>query len=602
MFTQEESKGKTNTISKLETINDFFKLPIYYNDDKMELKREIIDDLELIKPIDKASTSMLEYAFQPKTKIGMKILEQFSTHYTTDIKYLKEHQELLKTYKNIEYEIFSPDFENIMNIWDEIKGDNGFKEKYRYLDWPMWEFLNTDAKFLQLMCVYDMSAPIISLISPFLILLIPFFVIKAKGIKLCWSEYVDVLKIVFANHPLGKLFTNFSSVAMDQKFYLILGGAFYIFTIYQHILTCIRFYNNMRRMHEYINDLKLYFKYSRLSMKNYLNYSFSLNSFHLFNENMVKQMNTLEELENKLNQISSWKLSFAKIFEFGTVQKYFYEIYCDEKYYEAIMYSFGYNGYIDNLNGIIQNIQNKNINFAKFPSQTKNTNTKNTNTKNNKNKFKKAYYPSLINKNPVYNDYKFKKNMIITGPNASGKTTALKSSLINIFLSQQIGCGFYKSALLHPYKYIHCYLNIPDTSGRDSLFQAEARRCKEIIDSIDLNKDSTHFCAFDELYSGTNPDEAITSAFAFMQYLIKNKNVTCILTTHFIQLCNFLDKNNNIQNYHMKTSFINNNEFKYLYKLEKGISNVKGGIKVLSDMNYPQEILENTRKVTLLQQ
>jgi hypothetical protein len=452
MFTQEESKGKTNILSKLETINDFFKLPIYYNDDKMELKKEIIDDLELIKPIDNASTSMLEYAFQPKTKIGKKILEQFSTHYTTNIKYLKEHQELLKTYKNIEYEIFSPDFENIMNIWDEIKGDNGFKEKYRYLDWPMWEFLNKDDKFLQLMCIYDMSAPLISLISPFLILLIPFFVIKAKGIKLCWSEYVDVLKVVFANHPLGKLFTNFSSVAMDQKFYLILGGAFYIFTIYQHILTCIRFYNNMKRMHEYINDLKLYLKYSRLSMKNYLNYSFSLKSFHLFNENMVNQMNTLEELENKLNQISSWKLSFAKIFEFGTVQKYFYEIYSDEKYYQAIMYSFGYNGYIDNLNGIIENIQNKNINFAKFPSQTKNANA----NANAKNKFKKAYYPSLINKNPVYNDYKFKKNMIITGPNASGKTTALKSSLINIFLSQQIGCGFYKSALLHPYKSIHC--------------------------------------------------------------------------------------------------------------------------------------------------
>ena len=31
--------------------------------------------------------------------------------------------------------------------------------------------------------------------------------------------------------------------------------------------------------------------------------------------------------------------------------------------------------------------------------------------------------------------------MIITGPNASGKTTTLKSSLINILLSQQIGFG-----------------------------------------------------------------------------------------------------------------------------------------------------------------
>jgi hypothetical protein len=77
--------------------------------------------------------------------------------------------------------------------------------------------------------------------------------------------------------------------------------------------------------------------------------------------------------------------------------------------------------------------------------------------------------------------------MIITGPNASGKTTILKSTLINIILTQQFGCGFYSSAKLSPFKHIHCYLNIPDTSGRDSLFQAEARRCKEILDIIVRN-------------------------------------------------------------------------------------------------------------------
>jgi DNA mismatch repair ATPase MutS len=36
-------------------------------------------------------------------------------------------------------------------------------------------------------------------------------------------------------------------------------------------------------------------------------------------------------------------------------------------------------------------------------------------------------------------------------------------------------------------------------------------------------------------------------------------------------------------------------EFTYLYKMEKGISNVRGGIKVLSDMNYPKEILDKTK-------
>ena len=56
------------------------------------------------------------------------------------------------------------------------------------------------------------------------------------------------------------------------------------------------------------------------------------------------------------------------------------------------------------------------------------------------------------------------------------KQLYLKTSLFNIILSQQIGCGFYKSAKINPYNYIHCYLNIPDTSGRDSLFQAEAQK------------------------------------------------------------------------------------------------------------------------------
>jgi hypothetical protein len=64
----------------------------------------------------------------------------------------------------------------------------------------------------------------------------------------------------------------------------------------------------------------------------------------------------------------------------------------------------------------------------------------------------------------VTNDINLKKNIIITGPNASGKTTYIKSTAINIILSQQFGCGFYKKCTLNPFTHIHSYLNIPDTS------------------------------------------------------------------------------------------------------------------------------------------
>ena len=143
----------------------------------------------------------------------------------------------------------------------------------------------------------------------------------------------------------------------------------------------------------------------------------------------------------------------------------------------------------------------------------------------------------MIDDKPIKNNLKIDKNLIVTGPNASGKTTTLKSTLINVIFTQQFGCGFYEQASFRPFKYIHCYLNIPDTSGRDSLFQAEARRCKQIIDIISDEPNESHLCIFDELYSGTNPEEAIASAHAFMEYLAKFKDVKCLLTTHFIDVC-----------------------------------------------------------------
>jgi DNA mismatch repair protein MutS len=133
-------------------------------------------------------------------------------------------------------------------------------------------------------------------------------------------------------------------------------------------------------------------------------------------------------------------------------------------------------------------------------------------------------------------------------------------------------------------------LNIPDTSGRDSLFQAEARRCKEILDVIHENKKSRHFCIFDELYSGTNPEEAVSSATAFMEYIVKNKNMSCLLTTHFVKVCKNLKKNENVVNCQMESEKVND-VIHYKYKLKPGISLIKGGASVLKAMDYPKELL-----------
>ena len=196
----------------------------------------------------------------------------------------------------------------------------------------------------------------------------------------------------------------------------------------------------------------------------------------------------------------------------------------------------------------------------------------------------------------IANDIVLDKQLVITGPNAAGKTTVIKSTLFNIILSQQIGYGFYKRAEITPYDYLHCYLNIPDTSGRDSLFQAESRRCMEILRCIMDNPTKRHFCIFDELYSGTNPYEAVAAAYGYIAFISKNPRVDLILTTHYIELCELLEKRNAgaITNLHMSVS---PDTGAYLYKIANGISSIKGGLKVLRDLEYPNEIVESARAI-----
>jgi DNA mismatch repair ATPase MutS len=196
----------------------------------------------------------------------------------------------------------------------------------------------------------------------------------------------------------------------------------------------------------------------------------------------------------------------------------------------------------------------------------------------------------------VANDITLDKQLIITGPNAAGKTTVIKSTLFNIIISQQIGFGFYERAEINPYDYLHCYLNIPDTSGRDSLFQAESRRCMEILRCIIDNPTKRHFCIFDELYSGTNPYEAVAAAYGYIDYISKNPKVDLILTTHYIELCELLETRNAaaISNLHMSVCADTGS---YLYKIAEGVSTIKGGLKVLRDLDYPSEIVESAKQI-----
>ena len=602
------TKQKVNT--NLDKIADYFPLPISYNTKKVALDQHIVHDLELTECIDPTATPIYSHICAPSNCLGKKMLLKMPLTYTTDKAFLKDTQRLLKCHSFVEdtctkEENSDNGFQRVVDIYDEIKNDLSFRDKYYYLDWDHLLFLNKNEWFMQFMSIYNLSSPLLSLFLPIIMLIIPFFIIKMKGLTLTIAEYIDVLKQIIANHALGKVFTKFHESDAQQKAYLVVSAAFYVFSIYQNILVCTRFYNNMNRIYSFLSKIQQYLAHTTANMDRLIITCSTLPSYAPFITNMQTVLSQLKRLQSKLDSVDNlhdFAVSLTTMKQVGYVMTMFYDIYDCNDTHNSLMYSFGFNGYIDVIRGLQHNLKSKHLNFCKFylkkgrKEGKEGKDGKMVGVGSQKTAFKNAYYPALIGSTPVKNSYDLSKHLIITGPNASGKTTTLKTTLINILVSQQFGCGCYESATVQPYKHMHCYLNIPDTIGRDSLLQAEARRCKCIIDAVKENgSKDTHFCIFDELYSGTNPEEAVISAYVVMNYLAKHKNVTTMLTTHYADLCRKLEKKENMQNCHMKVLKTADN-FEYTYLLEEGISIIKGGVKVLIDMDYPQEIIDNANK------
>jgi len=591
----------TKNLDPLDAVNEIFKPPIFYNSETKILNKTIINDLELLKTIHDLEKKeegvedkpIYNYVFKPTNFLGEKVLQSLSTYYTTDVQFLHETQQVIENISDIKDKTDEPkkmknfQMEELVKEWKDNKSDSGFCDKYLYIGWDFAKFMNNNAQFLQLMSLYNISSPVLSLCLPIFVLIVPFFIIKARGLSLNMSEYTEILHKLVSQHAIVKIFTSFHEVDMGQKIYLIISAAFYLFSIYQNILVCIKFYSNMKKIHDYLFKMKEYVNCTIESMQNYLDKTNHLAKYDDFNNDLRTHKNTLAHLLEELELVTPFTISIHKIFEIGHIMHLFYQLYDNKEYSDTLLYSFGFNGYTNLLTGLKTNIDSFRLNKTTFllKEGKKEKDKKKT---NNKPTFKKMYYPKFVdNKDVITNDCKFNKNLIITGPNASGKTTVLKSAMINLILSQQIGFGCYESLEMVPYDMFHCYLNIPDTSGRDSLFQAEARRCKEIMECIKTQntKDITHFCILDEIYSGTNPDEAVISANMFMKNIVKHDNVTCLLTTHYVKLCKKLAKNKRIINCQMNTKpNEKGTDFEYTYKIVTGISTVKGGLKVLKDL------------------
>lgn len=532
-----------------------FKLPIQFVKHNT-LNDIIISDLEMNKSYNNIfKDSMLK--------------SEWCKYYSTNKKYLKQTQNIIKNYDSGFY-----NFKEFLNEYSEFKKETNFLDKYQYINFKSLQPLNTNPLFMHILSMYNLSAPILSLCSPIFIFIIPYFVLKFKQIPIELNNYIHIIEDILKKSSMFKLFD--PNVSHNQKITGLLSIIFYIFQVYQNTVSCISFYNNMNFIGNFINKYKV-FCLSSIKLIDDISKNISIcDTYNNFNETNIKIKNILETILKQISYILPYNNSISRLSQIGIIMTLFYTLFNNEEYNDIIYYLNKLNYYNNDIHNLKQLIIQNKLNKCTY---------KNKNTF-----FKGMYYLPHINMKHVKNNISIDNNIIITGPNASGKTTIIKSILMNVIMGQQFGYGCYKSSNIKIYDYFHSYLNIPDTSERDSLFQAEARRCKDILEFITKRKDKKHFCIFDEIYSGTNPNDATICAKIYLKGMNNFTNLDFLLTTHYIELCQYFNNNKkyeNIVNLKMNVTEENNN-IKYNYLIEKGISYIHGGKQILKDLNYPE--------------
>jgi DNA mismatch repair protein MutS len=188
----------------------------------------------------------------------------------------------------------------------------------------------------------------------------------------------------------------------------------------------------------------------------------------------------------------------------------------------------------------------------------------------------------LMLKEPVSYDLEMspEQNFVfLTGANMAGKSTLIKSVGIAVYLTH-LGMGVPASNMeLTLFEGILSNINVEDniTKG-ESYFFNEVKRIKETLTRISDGK--RWLVLIDELFKGTNIQDAMKCSLAVIEGLIKFRNGLFILSTHLYEIGEELQKHPSISFKYFETQLIGE-QLHFSYQLKDGISQDRMGFLIL---------------------
>lgn len=200
------------------------------------------------------------------------------------------------------------------------------------------------------------------------------------------------------------------------------------------------------------------------------------------------------------------------------------------------------------------------------------------------------YHP-LIGE-PVKNSISTRKGVLLTGSNASGKSTFLKTVAVNAILAQTIHTCAADRYRGGRYRIMTSMALRDDLSGGDSYYIVEIKSLKRILNEA-ARPGQPILCFVDEVLRGTNTVERIAASTQILKSL-SGKTVLCFAATHDIELTGLLAKYYN--NYHFEEEIIDN-DVVFNYRLMKGKATTRNAIRLLGVMGYQEEIIGEAEKL-----
>lgn len=198
------------------------------------------------------------------------------------------------------------------------------------------------------------------------------------------------------------------------------------------------------------------------------------------------------------------------------------------------------------------------------------------------------YHPLI--REAVANSIHADSAILVTGSNASGKSTFLKNVAINSILAQTVltcPCYSYQAPFL---KVMTSMALRDDLSGGESYFIVEIRSLKRILD--ESKKEEPMLCIIDEVLRGTNTIERIAASSRILSALNQNWMLP-FAATHDIELSYILDAQ--YRNLHFEEE-VCEHEVLFNYLLKEGRAVSRNAIKLLSMLEYDSEIVREAGK------